>query len=188
MNKCHRYLNLPFEIKPLSHFDEERDIIQHNYLYNAFEFPELYNWMNNLGVELYMGETFYTPPYSKIPIHTDHSGYTNHVKINVTWGPQEGVTQWWKSDSIKSESTYKHGGMEIGENSLIPHLWAEEEDCELLYEANTNRPSLVNVGILHGTNNPTSEGRWTLSFIPRKGERYVHWDDAIDIFKDYLDK
>ena len=43
-----------------------------------------------------------------------------------------------------------------------------------------------NVGILHGTNNPTPEGRWTLSFIPQKDEQYIHWDDALEIFKDYL--
>ena len=96
------------------------------------------------------------------------------------------MTQWWKSDIIRRESTYNNGGKEIGEVSNIQHIWANENDCELLYEANTNHPSLVNVGILHGTNNPTPEGRWTLSFIPQKDEQYIPWDDALEIFKDYL--
>ena len=67
------------------------------------------------------------------------------------------------------------------------NLWAEEEDCELLYEANTNRPSLVNVGVLHGTHNPTDTGRWTLCFVPvDKKRKFLHWDTCIDIFKDYI--
>jgi len=67
-------------------------------------------------------------------------------------------------------------------------LWAEEKDCTLLYEANTNRPSLVNVGVLHGTNNPTNSGRWTICFVPTTlNEDFIHWDDALNIFKNYIE-
>ena len=187
MNRYHRYLNLPFTIEPLSYFNEVGNEIRHDYLYNMELFPDLSEWLNTLGIILFMGEVFYTPPSGKIPIHTDHSTFSNHVKINVTWGPEEGVTQWWKSDIIRKESTYNNGGKLIGEVNQIQHNWANEEDSQLLYEANTNRPSLVNVGVLHGTNNPTLEGRWTLSFIPQKNDQYIHWDDALNIFKDYLE-
>ena len=185
-NRCHRYLNLPFVIEPLSYFDEVGNQLRHDYIYDVTNYTDFDAWLNIFGCNLFMGEVFYTPPYGKIPIHTDHSSYTNHVKINMSWGPEEGVTQWWKSDIIRRESTYNNGGKDIGEVNNIQHIWSNEDNCELLYEANTNLPSLVNVGILHGTNNPTPEGRWTLSFIPQKDEQYIHWDDALEIFKDYL--
>ena len=186
MNIYHRYMSIPIVIEPLSYFNEVGDVMKHEYIYDTSSFL-LSNWLNTIGLSLYMGEVFYTPPRSKISIHTDHSSFTNHVKINKTWGPEEGVTQWWKSDIIRKESTYNNGGGIIGENNMVQHIWANEDDCELLYEANTNRPSLVNVGVLHGTNNPTSEGRWTLSFVPQKDDQYIHWDDALNIFKDYLE-
>ena len=187
MNICHRYINLPFIIEPLSYFNEVGNQIRHDYIYDVSSYSEFQSWLETFGLDLFVAEVFYTPPGGKIPIHTDHSTFSNHVKINVTWGPEEGVTQWWKSDIIRKESTYNNGGKLIGETNNIQHNWANEEDSQLLYEANTNRPSLVNVGILHGTNNPTSEGRWTLSFIPQKNNEYISWDNALERFKDYLE-
>ena len=183
INTYHKYLNLPFNIDPLSDFTQQGDKALHYYI-NDSSFTFMKEWLNNLELKLFLTEVFYTPPFGKIPIHTDHASYTNHAKINITWGPDEGVTQWWKSDKVIKK--YLKG---IGESTTETHrnLWAEEKDCELLYEANTNRPSLVNVGVLHGTNNPTSQGRWTLCFVPKKDGEYIHWDSALKIFKNYLD-
>ena len=66
-----------------------------------------------------------------------------------------------------------------------------EEDCTLVYTANTNKVSLINVGELHSTYNPhPTEGRWTLCFIPasnkiRNGE-YLTFQEALEIYKDYI--
>ena len=183
INTYHKYLNLPFNIDPLSDFTQQGDKALHYYI-NDSSFTFMKEWLNDLELTLFLTEVFYTPPFGKIPIHTDHASYTNHAKINITWGPDEGVTQWWKSDKVIKK--YLKG---IGESTTETHrnLWAEEKDCELLYEANTNHPSLVNVGVLHGTNNPTSQGRWTLCFVPKKDGEYIHWDSALKIFKNYLD-
>jgi hypothetical protein len=183
-NKYHRYLNLPFEIEPLEIFKNLGSEIKHFYI-NDYTFPLVKELFDDLKIVLYLKEVFYTPPFSKIPIHTDHGTYTNHAKINITWGPEEGVIQWWKSNKVthKLLNGYENSTKEIHNN-----LWAEEKDCEFLFEANTNKPSLVNVGILHGTNNPTPHGRWTLCFVPTKNTgKFIHWDEAIKIFKDYID-
>ena len=175
-------MNLPFQINPLKKFKEQGDQIQHH-LINTAPFPQVDQWFHSLNLKCYLKECFYTPPHSKIPIHTDHSYYTNHAKINVTWGPKEGVIQWWHSDNVKEKVT------EANENKREYHhnLVAEEEDCTLLYEANTNRPSLVNVGVLHGTNNPTDQGRWTVCFVPTTlSNQFIEWNDAMMIFKNYI--
>lgn len=184
VNNYHRYLNLPFEIKPPEFFKNQEKMIKHCYI-NEISFPELESFFNSLGLECYLKECFYTAPYSKIPIHTDRSSYTNHAKINITWGPEEGVIQWWHSDIVKHRVINQKNDIT---NEYHDNLWAEEKDCTLLYEANTNRPSLVNVGILHGTNNPTDRGRWTLCFVPTKIKQVIHWDDALQIFKDYIEQ
>ena len=198
INTYHKYLNLPFKVEPLPMFSELGNDIIHEYV-DHYQNSDMDEWVDSLGFYIVRKEVFYTPPHQKIPIHTDHQSYTNHVKINMTWGPDEGVMRWFKSDKSKKVDSYGESDTtDFGDkttNEIVTiktkaqhhNLYALEEDCELLYEANTNRPSLVNVGVLHGTNNPTSQGRWTLCFVPKKDGEYFHWDSALKIFKDYLD-
>lgn len=183
-NWYHRYLKLPFTISPPPFFKDHGSSIKHFYI-NDYPFYPVEEWFNDLGLTLMLKEVFYTPPHSKIPIHTDHGMYTMHSKINITWGPEEGVIQWWKSDKAFRKQLDGYGDLTSEQHD---NLWANEEDCEFLYEANTNKPSLVNVGILHGTNNPSPYGRWTLCFVPvnQRGQ-FIHWNSALEIFKNYLE-
>lgn len=191
MNNYHRYLNLPFEVSPPFLFQNCGTQIEHHYI-NDFPSPQMDEFFRSLGLRCHLKECFYTAPHSKIPIHTDAAEYTNHIKINITWGPKEGVMQWWKSDIVTEQQ------FTGGEYTKEKHhnLWAKEEDCTFLYEANTNRPSLVNVGVLHGTYNPSNQGRWTLCFLPEKiststkkniYDSYIKWDEALEIFKNYIE-
>jgi len=67
------------------------------------------------------------------------------------------------------------------------NVLANRDECTLVYEANTNRPSLVNVGQLHDTYSPPHAGRWTLCFIPgRPNGHDIYWDEAMEIYKDYV--
>jgi hypothetical protein len=183
-NRYHRYINLPFEIKPPKIFETAEVSVKH-YVLDELEYPQIDHFFSQFDLFCARKECFFTPPYGKVPIHTDHGTYTNHLKLNITWGPEEGVIQWWESDNV--EEKVIDGG--IGETNAYHHnLWAKEEDCTFLYEVNTNIPSLVNVGILHGTNNPTPHPRWTLCFVPKnlRTQSYIHWDDGMKIFKDYI--
>ena len=92
INTYHKYINLPFTISPLPNFSQQGDKVLHYYI-NDYPFYPMEEWFNDLGLTLLIKEVFYTPPGGKIPIHTDHASYTNHAKINMTWGPNEGVTQ-----------------------------------------------------------------------------------------------
>ncbi len=183
-NWYHRYINLPFTIAPLDIFKKNGSKVKHFYI-NDYPFYPVEDWFNDLGLTLGLKEVFYTPPYSKIPIHTDHGMYTHHAKINITWGPDDGVIQWWKSDKTYRKKIDGHSEVT---SEYHDNLWANEEDCEFLYEVNTNRPSLVNVGMLHGTNNPSPLGRWTICFVPlNERGQFIHWNSALEIFKDYLE-
>jgi len=184
-NWYHRYLNLPFEITPPEYF-KHKDGKDIKHFYIDDDYSEVDSFFDSLGLILLLKEVFYTPPGKKIPIHTDHGMYTMHSKINITWGSEDGMIQWWKSDKTFRK---KLNGYENLTSEVHHNLWANEEDCQFLFEANTNKPSLVNVGILHGTNNPNKEeGRWTLCFVPQtKQKQFVHWNSALEIFRPYLE-
>ena len=188
-NIYHRYINLPFELaKPDKIKDFFPEHMRHERIMDHTD-PNMEKFAESLGLELYLTEVFYTPPNGGIiPIHTDLPEFDNRVKINKTWGPEGGTMRWWK---IKDESklfgtdmdAYKSSGFtEVKHNNLR----AEVEDCDLVYEADTNPVSLVNVGQLHSTYNPGDYGRWTLCFHIWKDGEFVDWDSAQEIFAEYL--
>jgi len=199
MNHYHRYLKLPFDIKPPKEFDGGGDTVRHMQLAAADQpgmiepseyMPEVNEWFESLGLKFMRVDCFYTPPQGKLGIHTDLPFFSHHAKINITWGPEEGVIRWWHSDNVR-----QHEITESNEHTSAYHdnLWAEEEESRLIWEANTNKPSLVNVGMLHSTYNPTNERRWTLCLtptlrynIPDYPLRLIPWDMATMIFNDYI--
>ena len=197
-NRYHRYLKLPFKISKPEMFNEFPNEMKH------FDINEHYDinvdkWLDSLGLHAGHTEVFYTPPNGgKLPIHSDETTLDDHVKINITWGPKEGVMRWWEAkktqvftDIEDVKENYKD--VEVSAADEFSHrqhtnVLAEEKDCTLLYEVNTNRPSLVNVGMLHSTYNPTNQGRWTLCFVPavKGGHGYIYWDEAQKYFKDFI--
>jgi hypothetical protein len=179
----HRYLNLPFEIKkpPIDYtVKPECDYIL---LDKKDMDSDMNSWLKELGLGCYFSEVCYTPPHSKVPIHTDsydlRKGNCNYIKINVTWGPDEGVIRFWESD----KKFVVHAGID---GTL--RQTAHEEDSIIVHEFNTNKPSIVNVGELHSTHNPTDEPRWTLCFIPTLNGKFISPEASLKIFDKFIVK
>jgi len=239
-NYYHRYLKLPFEITKPPIFDTDPGNITHVDLtprhsgqteveQSPWDDTEVREWIESLGLRLIHTEAFFTPPGQKIPIHTDDLD-RDHIKINLTWGPEEGVTRWWNSDNQMQVQDTKHAfallngdtslteqmsrDMEDPDNdfsknrdySQTPFRIAREEESTLILERNTNTPSILNVGELHSTYNPTNEGRWTICFVPayhrektienssqllvpsdrHENDSMLPFNEALEIFKDYV--
>lgn len=195
-NIYHRYLNLPFEItKPPICNIPLKELKHQDIPYHVDE--NMSNFLQKLNLRVANTEVFFTPGGGKLPIHIDDWKMDNHVKINISYGPPEGTTRWWKSLKFNNEKEYKDGGYDISshynihyENFTDRHhrsIWLKEEDCELIYEASTNKPSLVNVGTFHSSYNPTNIGRWTLCFVIGTQDDYLYWDDAVKVFQDYIE-
>ena len=193
-NIFHRYINLPFEItKPPICNLRLKQLKQQSIPYH--EDKKMLSFLNKLGVDVLNIEVFYTPSKKSLPIHLDTDEIDNHVKLNISYGPPEGATRWWKPLNFnlekEKEKIARYSGEELMGLANSHHnykpIMLKEEECELVYDANTNTPSLVNAGIFHSSYNPTDEGRWTLSFVIGKNNKYLCWDDAIEIFKDYIE-
>jgi hypothetical protein len=105
------------------------------------------------------------------------------VKVNWTFGAPGSKLIWWEAKDDKYVSSFK---TEFGSE----YLTAEERHCRRLYEAEINKPSLVNIGHLHSTWNPTEEGRWTLSLplVEKYSPDRVVWYDAIRKFDGHFIK
>lgn len=188
MNRYHKYINLPFEITKPEEFNIEHDTVLHESISGDHPITKnISKFFDSLGLYLIHSEYFYTPADGgKLLIHTDNRYFDDQVKINVTWGPEEGVTRWWKTENPKELVMTP----DDSPTDLIHKIYtADEEDCEMVYEANTNRPSLVSVGQLHSTYNPGNKGRYTMCFVPayKSNDKHVQWDEAMKIFNNYLD-
>ena len=144
--------------------------------------PEFIEWLSKFDIGRFFIEAFYTPPNGgKIYIHTDTPAITDAVKLNWTYGAQGGKIVWWQLEH-EDKIELKETGFDVS------YLATEEQYCKKLYEADTNIPSLVQVGIFQSTWNPTTEGRWTLSF-PLKdkvtGNR-ITWAEAHRRFQNVI--
>jgi len=183
----HRYLDLPFSIKkPPIDFTvkPEWDNID---LQHKYKDKEMESWLSDLGLTCSKVEVFYTPPHGSVPIHADDydmkkNKADDHVKINISFGPEEASLRWWKSSKT---FLVKDASMDCTSRLTLASL---EEDSEMVYEVNTNFPSLVNVGELHSTHNPTDEGRWTLCFVPCMRGRMITMSRALIIFDQFIIK
>lgn len=196
-NRFHRYLNLPFEIAKHPLCDTQPEDMKHLDI-NPYRDPQIDSWLQGLGLECNHTEVFWTPAGASLPVHADDVTLDDHVKINITYGPEEGKIRWWQSNEVQVVTdieTAKKMLTDLDQNSADQfserehtNVLANRDECTLVYEANTNRPSLVNVGQLHDTYSPTNEGRWTLCFVPGVPgvSGYVYWDEALEYFKDYI--
>jgi len=213
-NNYHRYLNLPFEIRKPQICNVKPKDLKHYDIPNHKD-DNITEFVKQFGLQIINTELFYTPGGKKLPIHIDDWVKDDHVKINISWGPKEGTTRWWNAPNFTEEeynSNYnslkdlEHIKYENFSERQHRSIILKEEECELIHEANTDKPSLVNVGTFHSSHNPTDEGRWTLCFIlgydkeylanfkeaKRRGryvimDNLVPWDKAIDIFKEFID-
>jgi len=176
----HRYLNLPFTIDKPESFKELKENDYYDYWDNKIVPKVINEWLDSVGLYNIHTEAFFTAPNNSIDIHCDTPELDNHVKINFTWGAPTSTTRWWRLLEGRSYKPWnsKDGGV----------LVARENDCELVYEKVIDRPSLINVGMLHSTYNPSKQGRWTLCLVPcPKGSKdLLLWDDALVFLKDYI--
>ena len=198
-NNYHRYLDLPFELtKPAMADSSFPDHPKHENL-DDYEDPNIMPFLHSLGLKCNHIEMFYTPPHGgELPIHTDLAALDDRTKINLTWAPDDSTIRWWKArdenDIINTGKMKASEAQEIidapeGEFSDAEHqnLIAHEKDCDMVWEANTNKVSLCNVGQLHSTYNPGDFGRWTLCFHISKQDTFLPWGEALDYFADYIE-
>jgi hypothetical protein len=180
----HQYLNLPVmpEIDLFRLFPDNPDQLNHVAVDPSMLNKEFVDFIESIpGLRIPSWEAFYTPPGGKIWIHGDSDKITDFARINLSWGPKDSELVWWEpKPGIKLEPIVTA----FGEN----YLRADEKDCNVIHRAVIDRPSIVQVGMLHSTWNPGPGGRWTLAIpLAEKSEpKRVSFEMAVAMFADYV--
>jgi len=199
-NRYHRYLKLTEDYAPVVDFSkwdvknlqwvEFHKDLQLNQLNNS----KLINWLFSLDMTSEWIEVFYTPPGQDGIIHSDTTKYTDYSKIVFQYGAKGSTMRWWDSKFAKAVST----SLEQYSDKLSTSYRSDDhyhgdvlvsspEFSEIKYEAEIGTASLVNVGPMHSSHNPTTEGRFvvTLALFDLRGNRIL-WDDALFRLRDYV--
>tara|TARA_Y100000385_G_scaffold278523_1_gene326883 strand:+ start:232 stop:852 length:621 start_codon:yes stop_codon:yes gene_type:complete len=204
-NNYHRFIDLPFDIpKPQRFETPARQFI--SYLGLDVVPDAMHKWAESHGLKVSnVVEGFYSGPFGSgvtVPIHTDQTDYpgvADRCKINVTWGPQDSVTRWYKlrkgveATKIEHAKNYVNDGFEeagIVPDIYCPHCWtANKNDLKPVFEKVISGPSLLNIGQLHSVFNPSKDQmRWTISFAILKDGEPLLFADALKIFDSCLTK
>lgn len=198
-NIYHRYIDVPFEVPKPERFETPGTNHYCHYFDKSVATDEMKTWLQSYGLTVSnQVEGFYTAPKRSIDLHTDtHTkpGEADGCVMNFTWGPANSVTRWWKirdeNKLIKFSHDTHHTGLDkVGVEADIENdfCWfARREDADIVYEKHIIKPSLLNIGQLHDTYNPSeTDIRWTLSFTMLKNGRPLLFAEALDLFADLI--
>jgi len=216
MQLYHRYLKLPFKFEKPTLYDsiELKDYCEFIYFKDKdLKTEPILDFIDSIGLYRIQTNSVYSAPKDGIRIHSDTPDLSDKVKLSFSWGSPDSKTIWWEPKDYRRvkvvnfyESHMTRGvkaskikmatiperirlflkGKKIG--PLTKYAWAKEKDCNKVLERTIDRPSLYNVGRLHSTWNPSSEGRWTLTFIlgKKRDKKPLHFIESLNYFRDYI--
>jgi hypothetical protein len=142
----------------------------------------LVQFLRSRNIDISHVEVFYTLPGHRIPIHVDTDTMDNHCKLNFVYGDAGSVMRWWRPKNPNAELKYQ----------LTPvgtqYLYFDKDDCDLIWESQVGCPGLVNAGQPHSMFNCTNSARWAVSLVLYDLNKscLLDWNDAADIFKDFI--
>lgn len=206
-NRYHKFLNIPDYIPIINTDEYESDNKKWLEFHKSLSFEQLNNdkilpWLNTLGYTSHWIEFFYTPPKDSGIIHSDNVYWADWAKLIFQFGAKGSKMRWWSSDNVYQVSTSVEqisqthipeiSQYKIGDRNNDHYhgqvLVSREEESNLEYEIEVGRCSLVNVGPLHSSYNPTNDKRFTLTialFDMYTGDRIL-WDEALKTLKPYI--
>ena len=207
-NKYHRNLELPNYVPNVDFTQWKSDGYKWLEFHKTLKLhqlnnPQFVNFLHSLEMTSLWIEVFYTPPKEDGIIHSDNTEWEDWAKIVFQYGAKGSTMRWWDSKNVLNLSTSieqisEETVAEISEyknrkyDRTIDHyhgriFYSHEKDSTLLYEAEIGSSSLVNVGVLHSSHNPTNEKRFviTVALFDLNGNRIL-FDDALQRLSPYI--
>lgn len=216
MQLYHRYLKLPFNFEKPTLYDsvEQKDYCEFIYFKDKdLKTEPILNFIDSLGLYRIKTNSVYSAPNDGIRIHSDTSDLSDKVKLSFSWGSPDSKTIWWEPKTYKKVKVVKFYESNMNRTvkcskikmlslkekmrlffknkkaeNIIKYAVAKESECDKVLERTIDRPSLYNVGRLHSTWNPSSKGRWTLSFIlgKKKDKKPLEFIESLNYFRNYI--
>lgn len=179
VNRYHLDLQIPVEFKFPWYPIPDENLHYHCRFHKRDMNREFVEWIYSLGLFIIAGEYFYTPKARTLHPHSDSSVITDGVKLNWMEGGDRSVMEWYE---LKPGVSLK----ELKTGIDTTYGYASQEDIILKHQAKIGKPSLVNVGQIHGIRNGP-EPRYVACVILGQAhtQERLMWDDAIKIFAKY---
>lgn len=208
MNRYHRFLDIPdcipnvdftqWNIESVSEWAQFHKTLTLEDLNNS----NLLQMLEKLNMSSGWIEVFCTPPNSSGVIHSDSPIGEEWSKLIFQYTAPGSKMRWWTSEKIHIVSTDLTevstdqisdienyvGGDRSGGHYHGKIQVAYESDSTLDYEIEVGLGSLINIGPLHSSYNPTNEHRIviTVALFDASSGRRILWDEALDRMKDYV--
>jgi hypothetical protein len=209
MNSYHRFLDIRDYIPNVNTSLYKTEGIRWPEFHKQLQFEDLNNnkikpWLHSMGFTSTWIEFFYTPPHDDGVIHSDNVYYADWAKLIFQFGGKGSTMRWWKSDMVMRVSTSaeqvcstqipERSEYNIGDRTNDHYhgqvLVTREQYSSIQHEVEVGDCSLVNVGPLHSSYNPTNDKRFTITIAlmdkNTSYERRILWDEALEAFKPYL--
>ncbi len=208
MNPYHRFLDIRDYVPNIDISEYDVRGVHWPEFHKTFDLNELGNdkiepWLNSMGFTSTWIEFFYTPPGEDGVIHSDNVWYADWAKLIFQFGAKGSTMRFWESDTVLRMSTSaeevstdipERSEYKVGDRTNDHYhgqvLVTREEFAELKHEVEVGTCSLVNVGHLHSSHNPTKDGRFSLTIAlmdkNTKYERRILWDEALKALKPYI--
>ena len=156
-------------------------------------------FIDDLGCEVMFAEGYQSGPRNgRVGVHKDGCfNRPDRVKLNFTYGDEHSYFDFYK---VKDESKVKtvYLGMQRStqydflDNSAKIHHYITEDDNlehEFTYQ-NNHKWHLARIHEFHGSRNLGVVPRKTIALILRRKDdpegKWISWDEAHEIFKDYI--
>lgn len=138
-------------------------------------------WLKTLNLYVPRVEIFHTEADRITGWHIDMIPPSDWVKIN--WVYEDGVSYMEYANLDKTAELNVKRSV-----AGTPYVRFEPETTNTAFRYNLKGPTLINAGQPHRVYNKKETDRWCLSAIIWHTDKQsrVLWDDAVEIFKDYL--
>jgi hypothetical protein len=147
--------------------------------------PGFTNFLESLNLSIDYVKYFYSVPHQRYAPHTDIKAadrgiITNLVKLNFVSGGAGSEMIWYSLKSGKSHYHYNNT-----QNVLC--VGYRDEDLIEEHRASIGWPSLIDAQTIHTLQNADEDRKcWSFTLQNKTTKKRISWDDAIEIFKDYI--
>jgi hypothetical protein len=142
---------------------------------------EAYRWVENLGLQIGLAEIFYSVPGGTLPWHDDGEQADN-VKFNFVWGSNSHLMYF--GELVDSNTPIRRIKNRSG-TYVTPY---NESDLTNIESVKVVNPIIFNGNVPHQVTNFDTIPRWCLSMLLWKDGQRLKWNDALTIFKEYINE
>lgn len=187
MNNLYRKLKLSFDPltpdfpKAVGTYEHCEDVTMFEYDTHTLDY-RLLQLIDSCGLSIVKSEIFYNPPHTTVPVHVDTSQFSNMVKLNIHIGSPSCTISWYTPLAKYANKPPKKTQLDT------EYLSYDDHEVSLLFNQEVDNISFMNAGLPHGFTNHTDDPSWLLSLAILKDGSNLQFDEALHIFKEYIER